>query len=60
MKRRVFLYAGFILIISFIIMIAINYRRVSALNIPEVKDIKSIGIVPGKIGWPNAENTCIC
>lgn len=57
MKRRVFLCVGFILIILLIVPIVINYKRVNALNIPEVNDIKSIGIVPGKVGWMNEEES---
>lgn len=57
MKRKVFLCVSFILVILLIVPIVINYRRINALNIPEVKDIKSIGIVPGKVGWMNEEES---
>ena len=41
MKRKVFLCVSFILVILLIVPIVINYRRINALNIPEVKDILS-------------------
>lgn len=50
MKKRGLLCVSFILFVIITLAIVISYKQINNFKVPEVKNIKTIGIVPPKVG----------